>query len=91
MKKAKTIFSIRNPKGLHTRPSTELVKCAAKFKAHIELSYRDYVVNAKSLLGILMLGAEKGAKIRVEAQGEDAETAVLALAALAEGHFNIKY
>jgi phosphocarrier protein len=91
MKKAKAVFSILNDKGLHTRPSTELVKCAAKFKANIELSYRDYVVNAKSLLGILMLGAEKGAKIVVEAVGEDAEKAVDALAALAKIGFNIRY
>lgn len=91
MKKAKTIFSILNDKGLHTRPSTELVKCAARFESHIELSYRDFVVNAKSLLGILMLGAEKGAKISVEAIGSDAEKAVKALEALAQSGFNIKY
>lgn len=91
MKKAKAVFSILNDKGLHTRPSTELVKCAAKFDAHIELSYRKYVVNAKSLLGILMLGAEKGAKISVEAVGVDAEKAVHALAALAQSCFNIEY
>ncbi len=90
-KKTKTVFSILNDKGLHTRPSTELVKCAAKFNAHIELSYRNYVVNAKSLLGILMLGAEKGAKIGIEAVGVDAEEAVSALLDLARSGFNIKY
>ncbi len=90
-KKTKTVFSILNDKGLHTRPSTELVKCAAKFNAHIELSYRNYVVNAKSLLGILMLGAEKGAKIGIEAVGADAEKAVSALLDLARSGFNIKY
>ena len=55
--KAKAVFVVLNDKGLHTRPSTELVKCAANFNAQIHLSYRNYVVNAKSLLGILMLAA----------------------------------
>jgi phosphocarrier protein len=82
---------VLNDKGLHTRPSTELVKCASSFNAHIQLSYRNYVVNAKSLLGILMLAAEKGARITVEAVGEDAEEALLALTKLARDRFNIKY
>ncbi len=87
----KGIFIVKNDKGLHTRPSTELVKCAAGFNAHIFLSYRKYVVNAKSLLGILMLAAEKGARIRIEAIGEDAEEAIAALQYLASMRFNIKY
>lgn len=89
--KVKGVFVVKNDKGLHTRPSTELVKCAAGFNAQIHLSYRKYVVNAKSLLGILMLAAEKGARIRVEAEGEDAEEAILALQKLALHRFNISY
>jgi phosphocarrier protein len=57
----------------------------------VQLSYRSYAVNAKSLLGILMLAAERGAKITVEATGEDAEKAVEALLRLAKNRFNIKY
>jgi len=91
MKKAAATFIILNDKGLHTRPSTELVKCAARFQAEIQLTYRDYVVNAKSILGILMLAAERGAKIGVEAEGEDAESAVAAILALSAAKFNIKY
>jgi phosphocarrier protein len=89
--KMKGSFVVLNEKGLHTRPSTELVKCAATFDAQIELSYRDYVVNAKSILGILMLAAEKGAKISIEAEGVDAESAINAIAQLAQHKFNIKY
>ncbi len=85
------IFIVKNDKGLHTRPSTELVKCAAGFNSQIYLSYRNYVVNAKSLLGILMLAAEKGARIKVEASGDDAEEAISALQNLASLRFNIKY
>ena len=89
--KMKGIFTVLNDKGLHTRPSTELVKCAAHFSAQIDLSYRNYVVNAKSILGILMLAAERGAKIVVEAIGDDAEQAIYAIQRLAQNKFNIKY
>lgn len=84
-------FVVLNDKGLHTRPSTELVKCAAGFNSQIHLSYRNYVVNAKSLLGILMLAAEKGSRISVEAVGDDAEEAICALQKLAQRRFNISY
>ena len=87
----RSTFIVLNDKGLHTRPSTELVKCAAHFDAQVQLSYRDYVVNAKSILGILMLAAERGAKIIVEAIGDDAESAIAAILHLAQNKFNIKY
>lgn len=90
-KKAKDTFVVLNEKGLHTRPSTELVKCAANFSAEVNLSYRNYVVNAKSILGILMLAAEKGARVAVEAVGEDADRAVTAILKLAKNRFNVKY
>ncbi len=89
--KVTTTFTILNSKGLHTRPSTELVKCASSFKANISLVYKDLVVNAKSLLGILMLAATRGSKIKVEASGTDAQDAVDALLALAKAKFNIQY
>lgn len=90
-KKSKAIFVVLNDKGLHTRPSTELVKCAANFNCQVNLSYRNYIVNAKSILGILMLAAERGAKVGVEAIGEDADEAVAAIIKLAKNRFNIRY
>jgi phosphocarrier protein len=84
-------FTVLNDKGLHTRPSTELVRCVAGYKADIKLLYEDYTVNAKSLLGILMLAAERGAKIRIEAKGSDAEAAVNAILKLAKNKFNSGY
>jgi phosphocarrier protein len=89
--RTKGTFVVLNDKGLHTRPSAELVKCAAGFDAQVHLSYRNYVVNAKSLLGILMLAAERGARITIEAIGNDAEEAVSAILQLAQHRFNIKY
>lgn len=87
----KGAFSVKNDRGLHTRPSTELVKCASRFRSKIALIYRKLRVNAKSLLGILMLAASKGAKIKIEAEGEDAEAAISALTELAAKGFNVKY
>jgi phosphocarrier protein len=84
-------FVVGNDRGLHTRPSTELVKCASSFKSQVYLIYQDHSVNAKSLLGILMLAATKGAKIKVEAEGEDAEEAVQSIINLAKNNFYIKY
>ncbi len=89
--KIKETFVILNDKGLHTRPATELVKCASAFRSQITLYYQDLTVNGKSLLGILMLAAARGAKIGVEAEGEDAQEAVNALVALSKNRFNINY
>ncbi len=84
-------FIVGNDRGLHTRPSTELVKCASAFKSQVNLIYHKQAVNAKSLLGILMLAATKGARIGVEAEGEDAEQAVQSILDLAKNNFYIKY
>lgn len=84
-------FVVSNDRGLHTRPSTELVRCASSFKAQVYLIYQKHAVNAKSLLGILMLAATKGARIGVEAEGEDAEEAVQSILDLAKNKFYLKY
>lgn len=88
---ARGIFVVGNDRGLHTRPSTEIVKCATAFKAEVRLAYQKNQVNAKSILGILMLAACKGARITVEAVGDDAQEAVSSLLSLAKNNFNIKY
>lgn len=89
--KVRSSFIVINEKGLHTRPSTELVKCASSYKAQVNLIYQNTTVSAKSVLGILMLAAARGAKIKVEAEGEDAEEAVKSILALAKNKFYIKY
>ena len=89
--KVKSTFIVINEKGLHTRPSTELVKCAASFRSQITLIHQNVTVNAKSLLGILMLAAARGSKIKVEAEGEDAQEAVQSIIELAKNKFYIKY
>ncbi len=88
---ARGFFLVANDKGLHTRPSTELVKCATSFKAHINLIHQDLVVNAKSLLGILTLAATRGSRIEIEAFGDDAHIAVERIIELARQKFYIHY
>lgn len=90
-KKYTDSFIVINEKGLHTRPSTELVKCASAFRSRVSLHFLDLHVNAKSLLGILMLAAARGSKIIVEAVGEDSEAAVKAILELANNKFYIQY
>ena len=89
--KKKKFFIIINEKGLHTRPSTELVKCASNFKSEITLIYQDLRVDAKSVLGILMLAATRGAKVFIEAEGDDAADAIKAICKLSKNKFNLKY
>lgn len=84
-------FVVLNDRGLHTRPSTEVVKRASLYKSKIFLTHQKQKVNAKSLLGILMLGASKGSKITVEAEGIDSQEAVQALLELAQHKFYIHY
>lgn len=88
---AKGKFRVNNEQGLYTIPSTEIVKCATSFKSQVYLTYQNQTVNAKSLLSIVMLTASKGAQIRVEAEGEDAEEAVRSIIDLANNKFYLSY
>lgn len=86
-----SFFVIENEKGLHTRPSTELVKCASKFASTIHLSLEEITVNAKSILGILMLAASKGTELKISAEGDDAQEAIDAILGLAKNKFYMNY
>jgi phosphocarrier protein HPr len=71
-----------NPLGIHARPSAKLTQVATRFKAEIWLSKGARKVNAKSIMGVMMLAAAKGAKLTVQADGIDEEQAIEALKAL---------
>lgn len=73
------------------RPSTELVKCVNAYNSQVKLIYGDFVVNAKSLIGILTLGATSGSRIEIEAIGDDAEEVIKSIQKLAEKQFYIHY
>ncbi|OGN62143.1 MAG: phosphocarrier protein HPr [Chlamydiae bacterium RIFCSPHIGHO2_12_FULL_49_11] len=84
-------FVVLNEKGLHTRPATELVKAISKYKSNITLSYGGLSVNAKSLLGILMLAACRGARVKVEVTGDDAEACYDEILKLSKKKFMMHY
>jgi len=73
---------IQNRQGLHARPAGELVKIAVRFQSEIHLSKDGLRVNGKSIMGVLMLAAEQGSELTIEADGPDAGAAVAALEAL---------
>ena len=77
---------IVNKNGLHARPAAEIVKLAAKFQSEITIVRDDLEVNGKSIMGVMMLAAECGAR-RLRADGADAEQAVDALATLIANKF----
>lgn len=70
---------IINPTGLHARPATELVNIAKQYSSEIRVRNGEVIVDAKSLVNLLKLGAGKGASVRVSAQGMDEDVALAAL------------
>jgi phosphocarrier protein HPr len=80
-------FTISNRLGLHARPSAQLTQTASRFAAEVHIARNGRRVNAKSIMGVMMLAAGQGATVTVEAQGEDAEQAVQAIGELIGGGF----
>ncbi len=76
-----------NAHGIHARPAAEIVKVAGKFAADITLSRDAMEVNAKSIMGVMMLAAECGATVTIKATGADAQAALDALATLIASRF----
>ena len=64
-------FIVKNATGLHARPATLLAKKAAQFKSEVNIQNGDKAVNAKSLIGILSIGASKGTNLKVITTGVD--------------------
>lgn len=81
---------ITNKVGLHARPAALLVQNASRFQARIQVHYGEKVANAKSILGVLKLGAGQGSTLVIQAEGEDAEEAVQALVELVARQFDEK-
>ena len=67
---------VKNKQGLHARPAALFVQVANKFDSRVTVRRDNEKVNGKSIMGILMLGAEKGSSIILEVEGEDAELAI---------------
>jgi phosphotransferase system HPr (HPr) family protein len=83
-------LTINHTAGLHARPASLFVQTANKFSSEIIVSYSGKNVNAKSILGVLTLGAQQGAVISIRVSGADAEEALGALKELVENNFQIE-
>lgn len=78
--------------GFHTRPVMKFVDLAQRYASDISvvsLSKSDEVVNGKSAMELMLLGATQGTRLRIEASGPDADEAVESLAALVRNHFEL--
>jgi phosphocarrier protein HPr len=80
-------ITISNRLGLHARASAKLTKLAGSFRCEIHLSRNGRRVNAKSIMGVMMLAAGLGVSVDLEADGPDEAEAMAALRALIDGRF----
>jgi phosphocarrier protein len=78
---------IVNKLGLHARAAAKLTHLASGFQSEIWISRSGRRVNAKSIMGVMMLAAGKGSKVKLEAEGADADAALKALTALIANRF----
>ena len=83
----KATTKINNKLGLHARASAKLTKLAGGFRSEIFLARNGRRVNAKSIMGVMMLAAGLGAEIEMETDGDDEAAAMAALTALIEDKF----
>lgn len=81
------IIIIQNKTGLHARPAAAFVQTASKFKSIISLETEGRKVDAKSIMGVMSLGAGQGKQLVLKAEGEDAEEALKALTELIGSKF----
>jgi phosphocarrier protein HPr len=84
---AEATVEIKNRLGLHLRAATTLAQAAARFNCAVTLGRGKDMVNARSVTALIMLGAGKGTKLRLRAEGADAQDAVSELRSLFENGF----
>ena len=80
-------IEIINKLGLHARASAKITQLAGNYQSEVWLSRNKLRVNAKSIMGVMMLAANKGSKINIETLGQDETKAMLALVTLIENYF----
>jgi phosphocarrier protein len=83
----KTTVTISNKLGLHARASAKFTKLASGFRSDVFLSRKDRRVNAKSIMGVMMLAAGMGTDVDIETDGPDEQAAMEALTALVADKF----
>ncbi|HEX4303795.1 MAG TPA: HPr family phosphocarrier protein [Rhizomicrobium sp.] len=78
---------ITNKKGLHARASAKIVEAAARFQSQINVTKDGQSVDARSIMGLMMLAASMGSEVTISAEGPDAGEALTAILALCEAKF----
>ncbi|AFE10029.1 HPr family phosphocarrier protein [Corallococcus exercitus] len=84
---AEGTFEIINALGLHARAAAQMVKVANRFKSEVSIQASGQRANAKSIMGVLMLAAAQGTKVKLTCKGEDAEACLSELKKLIEDRF----
>ena len=85
---AQAVLNICNQRGLHARASAKFVKLASEFESEIQVTRDGVTVDARSIMGLLMLGAGIGCGVEIEAEGVDAAEAIEALSDLVARKFD---
>ena len=80
-------FTVSNKLGLHARPSAQITQAASRYTAEVWLSRNGRRINAKSIMGVMMLAAGQGSVLTVEADGPDESAAVEAVGELINSGF----
>jgi phosphocarrier protein len=83
----KRVATISNKLGLHARASAKLTKLAGGFASDVHLSRNGRRVNAKSIMGVMMLAAGMGSEVEIETEGADEQAAMEAIVALIDDKF----
>ncbi|MCB1112068.1 MAG: HPr family phosphocarrier protein [Chlamydiales bacterium] len=78
---------VKNKNGLHTRPATAIVKLLQNVKSEVMFTYKNETVNAKSILSIMMLAAQRNSMITITCSGQDADHAMETLVDAFENKF----
>ena len=80
--------TIVNRLGMHARPAAMFVRIASRFRAEVWVEKEGEQINGKSIMGLMMLAAGQGSKLRIRCEGPDAERAIEELEQLIAGKFN---
>lgn len=83
----RAVAEVANRLGLHARPSAKLTQLATQYRCEVWLERDGRRVNAKSIMGVMMLAASQGTKLTIETEGEDSEVALQAIVELIASRF----
>lgn len=78
---------VKNETGLHARPASMFVQTAENYKSNIKVIKGEEEVNAKSIMGVMVLGVNQGSEIIIQAEGEDEQDAIDSLVNLIDNNF----